>query len=103
QLYEMAFRLLLTPVLYRILLAISKMREAKPPVFCSGDAFKFFMVAYLSFSLVCDFIKPYPRLFLGLGGIQWACLLVLLYYSSDIARCVSPNSKPRHQAPGFSL
>jgi phosphatidylglycerol---prolipoprotein diacylglyceryl transferase len=86
QLYEMAFLLLLTPMLYRILLVISKTREARPSVFRSGDAFKFFMVADLSFRLLCDFIKPYPRLFLGLGGIQWVCLLVLLYYSSDIAR-----------------
>jgi len=57
-------------------------------VFLPGDAFKFFMVAYLSFRFLCDFIKPYPRIFLGLGGIQWACLLVLLYYSRDIARCL---------------
>jgi hypothetical protein len=52
----------------------------------SGDAFKFFMVAYMSFRLLCDFLKPYPRIFLGLGGIQWACVLILLYYSPDIAR-----------------
>ncbi len=51
-----------------------------------GDAFKLFMAAYMSFRLLCDFIKPYPRLFLGLGGIQWACVLILLYYSRDIAR-----------------
>ncbi|MGA2103570.1 MAG: hypothetical protein ABSG34_20825, partial [Candidatus Sulfotelmatobacter sp.] len=50
------------------------------------DAFKLFMVAYMSFRFLCDFIKPYPRIFLGLGGIQWACLLILLYYSPDIAR-----------------
>jgi len=55
-------------------------------VFLPGDAFKFFMIAYLLFRLLCDFIKPYPRIFLGLGGIQWACLLTLLYYSPDIAR-----------------
>ncbi len=55
-----------------------------------GDAFKLFMVAYLSFRLLCDFIKPYPRIFLGLGGIQWACVLILLYYSRDIARWLRP-------------
>jgi phosphatidylglycerol:prolipoprotein diacylglycerol transferase len=55
-----------------------------------GDAFKLFMVAYMSFRLLCDFIKPYPRIFLGLGGIQWACLLILLYYSRDIARWLRP-------------
>jgi hypothetical protein len=31
-----------------------------------GDAFKLFMAAYLSFRLLIDFIKPYPRIFLGL-------------------------------------
>lgn len=54
--------------------------------FLPGDAFKFFMIAYASFRLLSDFIKPYPRIFLGLGGIQWACILLLLYYSKDIAR-----------------
>jgi hypothetical protein len=54
--------------------------------FLPGDAFKFFMVAYMSFRLLCDFLKPYPRIFLGLGGIQWACILILLYYSPDVAR-----------------
>ncbi len=56
------------------------------PAFAPGDAFKLFMVAYASFSLLADFIKPYPRLFLGLGGIQWACILILLCYSRDIVR-----------------
>ena len=58
--------------------------------FLPGDAFKLFMVAYMSFRLLCDFIKPYPRIFLGLGGIQWACVLVLLYYSRDVARWLRP-------------
>ncbi len=57
-----------------------------PTRFRPGDAFKLFMVAYLSFRLLCDFLKPYPRLFFGLGGIQWACVIILLYYSRDIAR-----------------
>jgi phosphatidylglycerol---prolipoprotein diacylglyceryl transferase len=61
--------------------------ELKPSTpFLPGDAFKLFMVAYLSFRFLCDFIKPYPRIFLGLAGIQWACLLTLLYYADDIAR-----------------
>ena len=60
--------------------------ERPATIFLPGDAFKFFMVAYMSFRLLCDFLKPYPRLFLGLGGIQWACVLTLLYYSRDIAR-----------------
>jgi phosphatidylglycerol:prolipoprotein diacylglycerol transferase len=59
--------------------------------FLPGDAFKLFMVAYLSFRLLCDFIKPYPRIFLGLGGIQWACVLILLYYSRDVLRWLRPS------------
>ena len=57
-----------------------------------GDAFKLFMVAYMFFRLLADFIKPYPRVFLGLGGIQWACVLLLLYYASDIARWLRPRN-----------
>jgi len=57
------------------------------------------MVAYLSFRLLCDFLKPYPRIFLGLGGIQWACVLILLYYSRDVARWLRrSNSDPRQPA-----
>jgi phosphatidylglycerol---prolipoprotein diacylglyceryl transferase len=44
------------------------------------------MLAYLSFRFFCDFIKPYPKVFLGLQGIQWACLVFLLYYSGDVIR-----------------
>ena len=64
-----------------------------PHRFLPGDAFKLFMVAYMSFRLLCDFLKPYPHLFLGLGGIQWACVLILLYYSSDVARWLRHNPK----------
>jgi len=89
QLYEIAFLLLLVPLLYRIMLA--SLRPATvdqlPRIsFRPGDAFKFFMVAYMSFRLLCDFIKPYPPILFGIQGIQWVCLLVLLYYFPDIAR-----------------
>lgn len=108
QLYEIIFLLALIPILHKIVIlsgaSVSRseaVAESKDPLrlynttaparsslkrFLPGDAFKFFMVAYLSFRFLCDFIKPYPRIFLGLGGIQWACLLTLLYYSRDIAR-----------------
>jgi phosphatidylglycerol:prolipoprotein diacylglycerol transferase len=116
QLYEVAFLLLLIPILYRILkrstaatwvpldsspplqeVGIRPVSNDQPPMtpFVAGDAFKFFMVAYLSFRLVCDFIKPYPRILLGLEGIQWACLLILLYYSPDIARWISLQKERR--------
>ena len=109
QLYEIAFLLLLIPILYRVLNRIAlqnrpvilsevparskdpyPLNEPVPTRFLPGDAFKLFMVAYMSFRLLCDFIKPYPRIFLGLGGIQWACVLILLYYSRDVARWLRP-------------
>jgi prolipoprotein diacylglyceryltransferase len=93
QLYEIVFLLGLILVLVRVLVRVlrspppSAAPEAAPAaVFRSGDVFKFFMVAYLSFRLLSDFIKPYPRVFLSLGAIQWACVLVLLYYARDIVR-----------------
>lgn len=112
QLYEIVFLILLIPILYRILMrsavptrvshfsrplrevgiGTTTNQQSPSTVFLSGDAFKFFMVAYLSFRLLCDFIKPYPHILLGLGGIQWACLLTLLYYSRDIARWLRPGS-----------
>ena len=115
QLYEIVFLLILIPILYRILtrsiaatwvslssrplqeVGIRLVPNDQPPMtpFVAGDAFKFFMVAYLSFRLVCDFIKPYPRILLGLEGIQWACLLILLYYSPDIARWLSLQKERR--------
>lgn len=93
QLYEIVFLLGLIPVLVRVFVRVlrSTPPSAAPEAACatgfrSGDVFKFFMVAYLSFRLLSDFIKPYPRVFLGLGTIQWACVLVLLYYARDIVR-----------------
>jgi phosphatidylglycerol---prolipoprotein diacylglyceryl transferase len=120
QLYEIIFLLALVPILHHVLNKVSLQKEvailsgavtsrsevgaeSKDPTsaaaagiagssrpFLPGDAFKLFMVAYMSFRLLCDFIKPYPRIFLGLGGIQWACLLTLLYYSRDIVRWLRP-------------
>lgn len=84
QLYEIIFIIVVLPILLRI-----QQRIAGCKGFDEGDVFKFFMVAYLSFRLLCDFVKPYPRVALGLGTIQWACLLALFYYSVDIWRWVS--------------
>ena len=51
-----------------------------------GDAFKAFMIAYLGLRLLVDFVKPYPAVFLGLGVLQWACVLTIAYYGRDIMR-----------------
>jgi phosphatidylglycerol:prolipoprotein diacylglycerol transferase len=51
-----------------------------------GDLFKQFMVAYMSFRLAIDGLKPDPSLALGLSALQWAAVLTLAYYARDIAR-----------------
>jgi phosphatidylglycerol:prolipoprotein diacylglycerol transferase len=76
QLYETLFALALGVLLWR------RMRRAH----AEGDIFKIFMVAYFSFRLGCDFLKPDVRVFAGLSSIQWACVAMLLYYSRDILR-----------------
>jgi prolipoprotein diacylglyceryltransferase len=110
QIYEIVFLLVLIPVLYQVARSIwksSSLDGASPatntatteslmrrPRFQSGDVFKFFMVGYLLFRLLCDFIKPYPRIFLGLGGIQWVCVLIVVYYFRDVLRWVQSRDNP---------
>jgi len=62
-----------------------------------GDLFRGFMVLYLGFRLVVDWIKPESRPYLGLSGIQIACLLGLLYYLRDLPRIFL---RPRGEALG---
>jgi len=53
-----------------------------------GDVFKLFMVVYFALRLAVDFIKPEPRVFLGLGSLQWASVAMLVYYGDDIRRWI---------------
>jgi len=46
----------------------------------SGALFKIFMIGYLLFRFLLDFIKPHYTWQVGLSSIQIACLLGLLYY-----------------------
>jgi len=77
QLYEIAFLLLLAPAL---------VRDTR---FCAhaGDRFRLFMIAYLTFRLAIDLIKPMPMPYFGfLSGIQLLCIAGLAYYRRDIVR-----------------
>jgi phosphatidylglycerol---prolipoprotein diacylglyceryl transferase len=56
------------------------------PSWESGDRFKVYMIAYLLFRFLIDFIKPDFHLFLGMTAIQMACLLGLFYYSQNLPR-----------------
>jgi prolipoprotein diacylglyceryltransferase len=50
----------------------------------SGYRFQFFMIGYLTFRFLLDFIKPHYAYVMGLGTIQLCCLAGLLYYSRTI-------------------
>ncbi|MGJ7030335.1 prolipoprotein diacylglyceryl transferase [Niabella hirudinis] len=70
-LYEIIFLLLLVVLIRWISLRF--------PV-DSGALFKLFMMGYLLFRFLLDFIKPHYTWPVGLSSIQIACLLGLLYY-----------------------
>jgi len=57
-------------------LALLKKHYVLPP----GALFKMFMIAYLLFRFLLDFIKPGWRYLAGLGTIQLACLAGIAYY-----------------------
>jgi prolipoprotein diacylglyceryltransferase len=78
QLYEVMFLAALGAVL---LLGLR-------PTTTVGDHFKLFMVGYLTFRLLVDFIKPGVRLG-GLSAIQWVCLAVVAYYAPHVPRLVT--------------
>jgi phosphatidylglycerol---prolipoprotein diacylglyceryl transferase len=50
----------------------------------AGDLFKAYLMAYLSFRFLIDFIKPDFHPIFGMSAIQIACLLGLLYYCRTI-------------------
>ncbi len=79
QLYEILFLLGLM-ILLRV-----RSRQPLP----SGNLFKFYMTAYLSFRLLIDFIKPDFHPFLGISAIQIACILGLIYYRKTIPKILS--------------
>jgi phosphatidylglycerol---prolipoprotein diacylglyceryl transferase len=75
QVYEIFFLLGLALLLLRMMRAIH----------ATGDVFKAFMIAYLSWRFIIDFFKQDP-VFFGLSAIQWACLAVLFVYRPHVVR-----------------
>jgi phosphatidylglycerol:prolipoprotein diacylglycerol transferase len=74
-LYEIAFLALLWLTLTLV--------EKKAPL-QNGYRYQFFMIAYLTFRLLLDVIKPHYPLVAGLGTIQLCCIAGLLYYAKTI-------------------
>ena len=74
-LYEIGF----LGLLWVVLVAVD--RKVK---LVNGYRFQFFMIAYLTFRFLLDFIKPHYVYFIGLGTIQICCVIGLLYYARTI-------------------
>lgn len=53
-------------------------------VFLNGAKYKMFMIAYLFFRFILDFIKPHYTWSIGLSTIQVTALLGFLYYVDEI-------------------
>ncbi|WP_017317367.1 prolipoprotein diacylglyceryl transferase [Mastigocladopsis repens] len=51
-----------------------------------GDLFKFYLISYLGFRFLIDFMKPDFRSLLGLSAIQIACLISLFCYRRNIPK-----------------
>jgi prolipoprotein diacylglyceryltransferase len=66
--------------------AMRAQRRIEQNALRTGDAFRGFMVLYLAFRLAIERIKPEPRPYFGLSGIDVACVLGLAYYSRDLRR-----------------
>ena len=61
-----------------------------------GLQFKLFLAAYLDWRLFGDLLKPVRVPYaLGLSGIQWTCLIALLFYLPLLARAGSQLPRPR--------
>lgn len=76
-LYEIGFLAFLWAALHRL---------ARSRPLQEGALFKIFMIAYLMFRFLLDFIKPGQRYAAGLGSIQLACLAGLAYYYRYLLR-----------------
>ncbi|MBD2436637.1 prolipoprotein diacylglyceryl transferase family protein [Nostoc sp. FACHB-110] len=55
----------------------------------NGDLFKFYLLSYLSFRFLIDFIKPDFHPLFGISFIQLACLVTLIYYCRSIPQVFS--------------
>jgi prolipoprotein diacylglyceryltransferase len=67
-------------ILFLVILWITLRWIQRKFVLEQGALFKLLLMAYFTFRFLLDFIKPGWRYFIGLGSIQIACLLMLVYY-----------------------
>lgn len=67
-------------IVFLILLWASLIQTEKIYILADGARFKIFMIAYLLFRFLLDFIKPHYTFSFGLSSIQITCFIGLIYY-----------------------
>ncbi len=77
-----------------LILALLLSRVSRPR-FAQGDRFRLFVLAYYSWRLALDFLKPGVR-FGGLTTLQWACAAAVVWYSPDLWRMLGKAEVPLH-------
>jgi phosphatidylglycerol---prolipoprotein diacylglyceryl transferase len=70
QLYEAAFHLSMAAALF----ALEQHRQFR------GQLIKLYILMYLVYRFLTEFIRPEPRLLAGLTGYQWACLALAPFF-----------------------
>ena len=73
-------------IIFLVLLWIFFLRMQRRYALANGALFKIFMIAYLLFRLLLDFIKPHFTFPVGLSTIQLTSILGLLYYLPFIVK-----------------
>jgi phosphatidylglycerol---prolipoprotein diacylglyceryl transferase len=68
-------------ILFLLLLWVALIQTEKKYQLAEGLRFKFFMIAYIVFRLLLDFIKPHYTFSFGLSTIQITALIGLFYYA----------------------
>ena len=67
-------------IVFLFILWVSIWQAEKKWRFKNGARFKIFMMAYISFRFLLDFIKPHYTFKIGLSTIQIACVLGFIWY-----------------------
>lgn len=78
--------IMLYEILFLALIWIVLRQTQKRNVLEGGALFKLFMISYLLFRFLIDFVKPHYPVILQLNTIQLTCIAGLLYYSPFILR-----------------
>ena len=81
-------------IVFLIILWVGIKWAEKKYILANGSKFKLFMIGYLMFRFYIEFLKARETYFLGLGAIQIACALGLLYYAAYLVQPVKLLSKP---------